>query len=128
MHLWIVRGLPGSGKSTYAKSLNIFHVEADMYYMRDSCFDWKAADLNKAHEFSQYTVAYALRRGMDVVVANTFTTKKEVEPYLRMAEDFGAKVNIITCTGTYGSIHDVPVDVMIKMKNRWQKIDGEVFV
>jgi predicted kinase len=30
-HLYIVRGLPGSGKSTFAKTLQIPHFESDQY-------------------------------------------------------------------------------------------------
>ena len=33
--LYLVRGLPGSGKSTFAKSLGIFHIENDMYLMHN---------------------------------------------------------------------------------------------
>jgi predicted kinase len=40
--LTIVRGLPGSGKSTYAKSLNVFHIEADMFCMKDGKYEFDA--------------------------------------------------------------------------------------
>ena len=33
--LYIVRGIPGSGKSTFAKSLGGTHFEADMFFMKD---------------------------------------------------------------------------------------------
>jgi len=31
--LILVRGLPGSGKSTFAKTFGCLHVEADMFYI-----------------------------------------------------------------------------------------------
>ena len=33
--LYIVRGIPGSGKSTFAKSLGGTHFEADMFFMKN---------------------------------------------------------------------------------------------
>ena len=38
--LYIVRGVPGSGKTTYSKQLGIFHVEADMFHMKDGEYRW----------------------------------------------------------------------------------------
>jgi adenylate kinase family enzyme len=31
--LYIVRGIPGSGKSTFAKTLGGIHIEADQYFV-----------------------------------------------------------------------------------------------
>jgi adenylate kinase family enzyme len=47
--LIIIRGLPGSGKSTFAKSYfnGYIHLEADMYFVQpDGSYDWVAEQIN----------------------------------------------------------------------------------
>lgn len=41
MKLTLIRGLPGSGKTTLAKQLGVLHVEADMYFMRDGRYQFE---------------------------------------------------------------------------------------
>lgn len=117
--LYIVRGLPGSGKSTYARTLGIQHFEADdFFYQGDEyCFD--PSKLTVAHQECKYNVEDALMSGQDVVVANTFTTIKEIRPYIDLAVKYGARVVIHTCTGDYGSIHGVPEHTIQRMRERF---------
>ena len=120
----IIRGLPGSGKSTLAKSLaeqnNLKHFEADMYFEdKDGTYFFNPNLLPNAHGWCQTQVDTHLALGYSVVVSNTFTTQKEIDPYLSMAKKHGVKANIILCQSNYGSIHDVPEKSMIAMKNRF---------
>jgi len=122
--LYIVRGLPGSGKSTYAKSLGIDHFEADMYFMYpDGEYVFDASRIKRAHEWCLMSATESLQDAMDVVVANTFTTLKEIRPYVEMAERVGADVEIITCTGNYGSVHGVPEETLEKMRQRFASFE-----
>lgn len=123
--LTVLRGMPGSGKSTYARKLPFFHVEADMYHMRDGTYQWKPENVRKAHEWCQETVREALSKGMDVVVSNTFTTLKEIKPYESMP---WSEFMVVTMTGSFGNTHDVPQEALDKMKNRWQDYTGETFM
>lgn len=123
--LTIVRGLPGSGKSTLAKKLaqadGAYHLEADMYFvdaMGNYAFD--KAKLSSAHAWCRDSVEAELKAGSDVYVSNTFTTQKEMNPYLDMARELGAKVQVILCQGEFGSIHDVPEETMQAMRNRFR--------
>ena len=125
MTLTLVRGLPGSGKSTYAKTLNTLHVEADMYHMHDGKYSFDGSRARMAHEWCQRTVLMALEYGMDVVVSNTFTERWEIEPYLRLAARFRAHVRIVRMTGTYGTVHSVPEVTMARMRDRFEAIEGE---
>ena len=46
--LYIIRGIPGSGKSSLAKSLGGKHVEADMYHLDENGnYNWKPVDVKK---------------------------------------------------------------------------------
>jgi hypothetical protein len=58
-------------------------------------------------------------------VSNTFTTLKELQPYLDMANDYDVPVEVIHCTGEFENEHDVPDEVIEKMAIRWQKYRGE---
>lgn len=62
-----------------------------------------------------------------MIVANTFTTLKEIDPYLQMAAVLGVPVKIICCIGNYKTTHGVPQEVIEKMENRWEEIEEEAF-
>jgi hypothetical protein len=63
----------------------------------------------------------SLEAGYDVVVANTFTTKKELQPYLDMASEYGIVPTIIKLEGKrFDSVHDVPYHTIMKMEERWE--------
>lgn len=123
--LTIVRGLPGSGKTTFAKTLGCAHFEADMYHIKDGLYEWKASNLRYAHQWCQDMVWDCSNHKIDCVVSNTFTTLKEMRPYLDMKFD---TIKVYHCTGDYGNIHDVPDDIIEKMRNRWYKHEGEIYV
>ena len=129
MKLYIVRGLPGSGKSTYAKSLNCFHVEADMFHVRNKVYYFDTSKCALAHHWcSQMVFANMQDFGIDIVVSNTFVSNVEIQPYLILAKRFGYEVEVITLKTRYGNIHDVPTDVLDSMSSRWQDVDGEQII
>jgi predicted kinase len=132
MKLFIVRGLPGSGKTTYANKLvsngsAAYHHETDQFFVNaDGHYNFNPSKLKEAHEWCQSNVRYDLRYGVgNVVVSNTFTQRWEVEPYLKIAHEVGVEVSIIKLTSDFGSEHDVPESTIEKMKNRWEDIPGE---
>lgn len=124
--LIIVRGLPGSGKSTLAKSMkNAKHLEADMYFIRvDGLYDFNPKLLKNAHEWCHKECFWLLGRiNEQVVVSNTFTTYKEIKPYIDYAKEHGHEIEIITCTGEYQNIHNVPEETLKRMKDRFESHD-----
>lgn len=115
--LVIVRGLPGSGKTTFAKSLNFKkHFEADMWFdlYHKGVFDSKLAP--KAHDWCQKNTFLSLEQGFDTVVANTFMQKKDMNPYLSFARLKSITVEVKICSGNYKSIHNVPEKILERMK------------
>jgi predicted kinase len=123
-----VRGLPGSGKSTYAKKLNCLILEADMYFMQDGLYKWSGRFIHQAHEWCRDMVSLAMMNSMDVVVSNTFTQLKEFAVYLELATKFNYDVEVVRCTGEYGNTHGVPEETIAKMKARFEDYEGEVLV
>lgn len=121
-HLYIIRGLPGSGKSTFAKKLLLDGivsevVEAD-HFMTDmnSNYKFDPKNLERCHQECQMWTKYYLDRGRDVAVANTFSRKWEIMPYIKM----GVEYTIVEMRGDFKSVHNVPQKVINNMKARWE--------
>ena len=121
-HLLIIRGLPGSGKSTFAKMLNRAHYEADQFFTDPSTGEYRfdATKLGAAHRTCMQNVFDALDLDLDVTVANTFTTLQEMRPYIHFCNDNDHTFTVIKCEGSYGSVHNVPEEAMCRMRARWQ--------
>lgn len=124
MNLILIRGLPGSGKSTLAKQLRSLeipdHWEADMFFVEDGKYEFNRMKIGEAHKWCQEQTRNSLVSGRSTIVSNTFTTKREIEPYLEIAKETGATVSVILCQNNYGSIHNVPEETMKRMKERFE--------
>jgi adenylate kinase family enzyme len=126
--LYIVRGVPGSGKSTFAKSLGGTHFETDKFFMVDGEYKFDGTKIKEAHKWCQDSVNTAMllnhTAGLNsiIVVSNTFTQEWEMEPYFQMANYFDYKVFSIVVENRHGGInqHGVPEDKIEQMKNRFE--------
>lgn len=118
--LVLIRGLPGSGKSTMARAMPGYsHYEADMFFdVGGYKFDVKL--LPNAHAWCLNAAKRAMRNGMKCVVSNTFTRNWEMEPYIEAAAHFGVPCRIIEARGNWPNIHSVPEDVIDRMRARWE--------
>lgn len=74
-NLYIVRGLPGSGKSTFAKSLGGVNYEADMFFINENGeYNFDPSKLKDAHNWCRHKAMDSMKSGEPiVVVSNTFT-------------------------------------------------------
>ena len=127
--LVVIRGLPGSGKSTYAKKhfseSSWDHFENDMYFMRDSMYKFDEKKAHAAANWCYYSVSKSLLSGKSVVVSNVFVSRGAVNRYKELAEDIGAKFRVIRLEADFGNVHDVPVKVYQSMKSCFQDWPGE---
>lgn len=123
--LILIRGLPGSGKTTFAKKVASafcgYHVEADQFFERSGQYEFSPWLLPKAHAWCKDRTMLLMELGHTVVVSNTFTTEKEMKPYLDLAEHFGYKTTVMIVENRHGnqSVHDVPEQTMEKMEGRF---------
>lgn len=126
--LTLIRGLPGSGKSTYAATVPGLRFEADQFF-EDLHGNYKY-DINLisvAHDWCFSNTVKALRCGYDCVVANTFTKMWELDRYLdipRMLPD--VIVEVIEMRTQYKNIHGVPEDKLKQMAARWEEISQDL--
>lgn len=129
IELLLIRGLPGSGKTTMAKKyaeVGYVHCEADQYFERDGVYKFDPAKLHAAHDDCLRRTVAAMDAGHPVVVANTFTRRWEMGPYLKAAKKRGINVRIIEATGNWPNVHGVPEDAIERMRARWEPIgEGE---
>lgn len=117
--LVLIRGLPGSGKSTIAKGMvadGFVHFEADMFFIVDGVYAYDASRIRDAHAWCQRMTRQALREGQRVVVSNTFTRLQEMEPYRTM----GTKVRVVEARGSWQNTHGVPAAMVERMAQRWE--------
>lgn len=126
--LYLLRGLPGCGKSSLAKSLmNAYtgHIEADMFFTdNEGNYNFDSSKLKEAHEWCQKQAdAYMSPYGYNtIIVSNTFTQEWEMKPYYEMAEQNGYTVFSLVVENRHGGVneHGVPEETLTKMENRFQ--------
>lgn len=125
--LFLLRGLPGAGKSTLAKILvgdkDYCHKEADMYHVnRFGEYKWKPENAKAAHEWCQSEVEFLMKYEHNVVVSNTFTQEWEMQAYYDLAKKYGYKVNSIIVENRHGGVneHNVPQETLDKMRQRFE--------
>ena len=121
--LFLLRGLPGAGKSTLAKSLGGKHFEADMYFVRDGEYKFDVTKLKDAHEWCRSSVGgLMINEEPKLVVSNTFTQEWEMEPYYKLAEKYGYRVHSLIVENRHGGMneHGVPEEKLEQMKNRFE--------
>ena len=121
--LYIVRGLPGSGKSSLAKKVTELAYSADDFFTnKKGEYNFNAKLFGKAHEWCWGKVRDAMFIGAEAVaVANTFTQAWAAERYYQIAEEYGYSVFVIECQNDFGNVHDVPQESIDAMKERWEK-------
>lgn len=124
--LYLIRGLPGSGKSTFANTIamNIgaSHFEADQWMLDDlGEYKFDPSKLAFAHNECQVNTKMVLNTGYNVVVSNTSTTEKEVQVYSDIAKEVGANFVSLIVENRHGnsSVHAVPEETLDAMKKRF---------
>lgn len=124
--LYLIRGVPGAGKSTFANQLLIagmvdYVFEADDYFVDRDTYKFKAENLGRAHELCQFNTRTMLNRGHSVAASNTSVSEWEVGIYETMAIECNAKFVSIIMENRHGnySIHGVPPEKVQQMKKKF---------
>ena len=128
-NLYLLRGIPGAGKSTLAKQLGDSHFETDTFFMVDGEYKFDPTKLRKAHEWCQSQIELAMINNhvtacldnSDIVVSNTFTQAWEMDAYYELANQYGYRVFSIIVENRHGGVnqHNVPEDKLQIMKDRF---------
>lgn len=110
--LILIRGVSGSGKSSTAKLFNPDIVlEADQYFMHNGIYKFDLSKLREAHKYCRLSCAsYMSKETPRIVISNTFTTIKELKPYLELAKEYKYRVTVLIMENYHGNkdVHGVP--------------------
>ncbi|XP_069738607.1 uncharacterized protein [Phaenicophaeus curvirostris] len=96
--LLILRGLPGSGKSTLSRILlgqsrDGIIFSTDDYFRQQDGYTYSATQLGDAHDWNQKRAKQAMEHGKSpVIIDNTNTQAWEMKPYVEVALEKGYKV------------------------------------
>jgi adenylylsulfate kinase-like enzyme len=138
--LFIIRGLPGSGKSTLGEILaGKLSFAADDYFMEGDEYKFDPSKLSLAHaqclrrvretlELGRAGVMAKHEDGVRVAVCNTFSKEWEWRPYVEMAKELGVRYYVLNLFDNDTSletlfernVHGVPRRVFTAMYDRWE--------
>jgi predicted kinase len=122
--LILLRGLPGSGKTTLGNAMGFNPLAADDYFYDEAGnYNFNARDLPKAHKWCLLRTEHQMEDGVErIVVANTFTQQWEMNNYFALAEQYGYQLHTVIVENRHGgtNIHNVPDEALQKMANRFE--------
>ncbi len=116
--LILIRGLPGSGKTTKARTKypDYLHYETD--HLFTDCggrYRFNAQIWQQARDLVFSLADVALSNGENVVVCDLFHRTAEIDPYRELATYHDAQFKVIRAYGARRSVHPVPLTVMRRL-------------
>lgn len=121
-HLFLLRGLPGAGKSTLSQSIGGKNFEADSYFMRNGKYEFDASKLGIAHKICQDSCKAAMEANEPTItISNTLTTERELNDYYKLANEFGYTIFSLIVENRHNGInvHNVPEEALERMEGRF---------
>ena len=121
--LFLVRGLPGSGKSTAAATQENWNhrvLESDMFMLNsEGEYEFDPTKLSWVHDQCYNKTVEFLEQGFDVSVANTFTQMWELERYLAIPN---VDIFVVEMKTQFQNVHGVPDAKLEVMRARWEEL------
>jgi len=139
--IFIMRGLPGSGKSTWARThaasavlngISVAICSTDDFHMVNGEYRFNREKLGYFHTLNQELVKEHMKLETDLIfVDNTNIRRKDFKQYIYLAGEYGYEVQeiiigsmededfITTCVDR--NTHKVPREIIERMAQRFEK-------
>ena len=131
----VFRGLPGSGKSTLLRRMGgtLDNTCCTNHYFKDSNEEYifDSTKLMEAHNWCRLKCKEMMEKEVPMIfVDNTNIQLWEMVPYVLLAKSFKYKIEVISVNTNLNdeelslrNKHDVPVDVVSKMRFKFESLD-----
>ncbi|MDE1925129.1 MAG: ATP-binding protein [Patescibacteria group bacterium] len=127
---YIMRGVPGSGKSTVAKRIadsgGVIH-STDSYFYKDGRYQFDLSLLGEYHQKNLQVFSESVCKGVPVVVCDNTNVKREHwEPYAQVARNAGYIVAVVSLphpepsAAAERNTHQVPEHIIRRMIELWE--------
>jgi len=132
--LFIMRGLPGSGKSFLAQKLRELNEQftnicsTDNYFMVDGKYLFDRTKLGHYHKLNQENTSFHLKDNISVIVDNTNITWKEIKTYVDIGVEHKSSIYIVEAATPWAknpeecfkrNSHGVPLEAITRTYNNF---------
>jgi len=129
----ILRGLPGSGKTTLANRLTSqdgsIVLSTDQYFMRNGEYRFSPQELGAAHQWNQARSLHAVQNGSSpIIIDNTCTQRWEAYAYVKQGLSQGYDVRFLECNTSWAknpaelavkNSHGMVLNTIQRLLQRW---------
>ena len=128
--LILLRGLPGAGKSTLAKTLSenkwpVFSVDDYFTHPETGDYNFEFDKNHLAYKECAIKTQVAMQNRIEkIFVANTFTIEWELEPYFQLASEYRYQLFVVTVEKRHNgtNIHNVSEEQLKKMADKYKVV------
>jgi NEDD4-binding protein 2 len=134
--LIIIRGLPGSGKTTLAQKIKgdtgVILSNND-YFMIDGLYKFISSKLRESHNWNIKRTEDALKTGLSPIIIDNINSKKwEIKKYTDIGLEYGYKIIIEEPDTPWKfdveelykkNTRNVPLNVIQKLHDNWENIN-----
>ncbi len=130
-NLILLRGLPGSGKTTLASLLSengkypVFSIDAYFTNEKTGVYNFEFDKNHLAYKQCEDQTRNAMQNGDEkIFVDNTFTLEWELEIYFKLASEFNYRIHVVTVENRHGNknTHNVNHEQIKKMAAKYKVV------